>query len=158
MPPPTHISVPAVGIDTDVVQVSSYQVDTQGVTVLQWNVADWAAGHHDTSADPGERGNIVMAGHDDYRGEVFRGLHDAKIGDDVFVTSPAGTFHYQIAEIHLRKELGEPLSERLNTGLFLAPMPEERLTLVTCWPYGIDDHRMIVVAKPADAGDDQRVP
>jgi len=29
-------------------------------------------------------------------------------------------------------------------------MPEERVTLVTCWPYGIDDHRIIVVAKPVD--------
>src|SRR5699024_1511905 len=141
MPPATHISVPAVGIDADVVQVSSYPVETQGVTVLQWNVADWAAGHHDTSADPGERGNIVMAGPDDCRGEVFRVLHDAQIGDDVYVTSPAGTFHYVSREIHLRKELGVPLSERLNTGMFMAPMPEERLTLITCWPYGIDDHR-----------------
>jgi sortase (surface protein transpeptidase) len=30
----------------------------------------------------------------------------------------------------------------------MAPMPEERLTLITCWPYGVDDHRLIVVAKP----------
>lgn len=148
MPPASHISVPAVGIDTDVIQVSSYPVEMQGVTVLQWNVADWAAGHHDTSADPGEGGNIVMAGHDDYRGEVFRGLHDVELGDDVYVTTPAGVFHYTVREIHLRKELGVPLSERLSTGVFMARMPEERLTLITCWPYGIDDHRMIIVAKP----------
>lgn len=158
MPPATHITVPAVGIDTEVIQVTSYPVETQGVTVLQWNVADWAAGQHDTSADPGEGGNIVMAGHDDYRGEVFRGLHDAQIGDDVYVTSPAGTFHYTIREIHLRKELGVPLSERLNTGVFMAPMPEERLTLITCWPYGIDDHRMIIVAKPAAVDADSGAP
>ncbi|RIK45811.1 MAG: sortase [Chloroflexi bacterium] len=151
MPPPTHISIPAVGIDTEVVQVSSYTVVIQGVTVLQWNVADWAAGHHDTSASPGENGNIVIAGHDDYRGEVFRGLHDAEIGDDVYLTSAAGTFHYTIREIHLRKEKGVELGERLATGLFMGPMPEERLTLITCWPYGVDDHRMIIVAKPAVA-------
>jgi len=124
-------------------------VEMGGVTVLQWNVADYAAGHHDNSADPGEGGNVVISGHDDYRGEVFRGLHDAKIGDDVFVDTPAGTFHYIIREIYLRKEKGEPLSTRLDIGVWMGPMPEERLTLITCWPYGVDDHRMIIVAKPA---------
>ena len=42
----------------------------------------------------------------------------------------------------------DPLEERLATGQFMAPMGEERVTLVTCWPYGVDDHRLIVVAKP----------
>jgi sortase A len=149
MPAPTRITVPAVRIDAGIIQVSSYVSQVEGVSVLKWNVADWAAGHHDTSASPGEGGNVVMAGHDDARGEVFRGLHDVKIGDDVYVTSPAGTFHYVVSEVHLRREQGAPLSERLAVGDFMDPMPVERLTLVTCWPYGVDDHRMIVIANPA---------
>jgi sortase A len=150
MPPPTHIKAPAVGIDTTIVEVSSAVEQMEGESVYRWQVADWAAGHHDTSASPGEGGNVVLAGHDDYKGEVFRGLHDIKIGDDVFVTSPSGTFHYVVAEVHLRKERGVSLAERLGTGTFMNPMPVERLTLITCWPYGIDDHRLIVVANPAE--------
>ncbi|MCO5176436.1 MAG: sortase [Thermomicrobiales bacterium] len=150
MPPPTHITIAAVGIDTDIVEVEPKTDSVDGQLVETWSVADWAAGHHVGSADPGENGNIVLAGHDDVRGEVFRGLHDIELGAEVLLTTPDGVYRYVVEEIHVRLERGAPLSERLATGVFIAPMPEERLTLITCWPYGVDDHRIIVVAKPAD--------
>lgn len=149
MPAATHITIPAVGIDTDVVEVSAHVEIINDQRVRVWQVADWAAGHHATSSDPGEGGNIVLAGHDDYRGEVFRGLHDISIGDRVRLTSPAGEFTYIVEEVHVRRIADEPLSVLLAVGQFMAPMPEERLTLITCWPYGIDNHRIIVVAKPS---------
>ena len=148
MPPPTHITIAAAGIDTDVVQVSAEPISVEDRTVLKWQVADYTAGHHDTSANPGEGGNIVIAGHDDYHGAVFRGLHDIQIGDLVTLTTSAGQFSYVVVEVHLRQEKGMPLDDRLAIGVWMQPMPEERLTLITCWPYGVDDHRMIVVAKP----------
>lgn len=148
MPPPTHIRIPSVGIDAPVVEVGYEVVEIEGQQVIQWQVADYAAGHHNTSASPGEGGNIVISGHNDWRGEVFRTLEFAKIGDEVILTTANGEYHYRIVEIHYRKEVGVPLEERIATGRFLDPMPEERVTLVTCWPYGVDDHRIIVVAKP----------
>jgi sortase A len=148
MPRATHIRIDAVGIATDIVEVSAEMVEVEDQHVLQWQVADWVAGHHDTSADPGEGGNIVIAGHDDVRGEVFRGLHDITLGAAVVLTSEVGTFTYLVTELHYRRERDVPLEERLTVGVFMAPMPEERLTLITCWPYGVDDHRLIVVAKP----------
>jgi LPXTG-site transpeptidase (sortase) family protein len=147
-PPPVHISIPAVGIDTEIVEVAPTLVELDGQPVFRWAVADWAAGHHDTSANPGEGGNIVLSGHADVRGEVFRGLHDIIVGMEITVTSAAGTFTYYVHEVHVRLDAGATLADRLATGMFLAPMPEERLTLVTCWPYRIDTHRVIVVAKP----------
>ena len=30
----------------------------------------------------------------------------------------------------------------------MKPTPDQTLTLITCWPYGIDTHRLIVIAKP----------
>ncbi len=149
MPPPTRIQIPAVGIDAPVVEVGYRIIEIQGIQAIEWEVADYAAGHHSTSANPGEGGNIVIAGHSDYRGEVFRTLERVKLGDEVILTSDAGVFRYRVEEIHYRKEVGVPLEERIATGRFLDPMPEERVTLVTCWPYGIDDHRLIVIAKPA---------
>ncbi len=150
MPPPTRIQIPSVSIDAPVVEVGYKIVDIEGVQAIEWEVAEYAAGHHNTSANPGEGGNIVISGHNDWKGEVFRTLEHVKIGDEVILTSDAGIFHYRVVEIHYRKEVGVPLEERLATGRFLDPMPEERVTLVTCWPYGIDDHRIIVVAKPVD--------
>ena len=149
LPPANHISIPAVGIDTKVVEVGYDVVTIDGQQVLQSQVADYAAGHDSSSANPGQGGNIVISGHDDWRGEVFRTLEKVKVGDDVVLTTPQRAYHYTITEIEYRKEIGVPLSERLATGQFLAPMPEERVTLVTCWPYGVDDHRIIVIAKPA---------
>lgn len=152
MPKPTRIQIPAANIDTKIVEVGYDVVTIDGQQVIQWQVADHAAGHNSTSANPGEGHNIVITGHDDWRGEVFRTLEQAKPGDDVIITTEDGkVHHYSVTEVELRKEVGVPLSERLATGQFLAPMGEERVTLVTCWPYGVDDHRLIVIAKPTPA-------
>ena len=35
---------------------------------------------------------------------------------------------------------------------YMDPTPDQTLTLITCFPYGIDDHRLIVIAKPYDSG------
>lgn len=148
MPPATHIQVPSVGINTSVVEVGYTVVNNNGQPLIEWQVADYAAGHHNLSANPGEGGNIVISGHGDWRGEVFRTLEYVQIGDQVILTTANGDHVYEVVEIHFRKEVGVPLGERLASGQFIAPMPEERVTLVTCWPYGIDDHRIFVVAKP----------
>lgn len=145
---PTRIRVPAAGIDTDVVTVGYQLIDIGGQTVIEWDVALWAAGHHSLSANPGEGGNVVIAGHVAGGGEVFRTLELAEIGDEVILSTPVRDYHYTITEVHLRLDVGVPLEERLATGEFMADMPEERLTLITCWPYGVYDHRLIVVAKP----------
>ncbi|HET7035944.1 MAG TPA: sortase [Thermomicrobiaceae bacterium] len=149
LPPATEIAIPAAGIDTHIVEVAPEVVTIDGQSVIQGQVADFAAGHDAVSANPGEGGNIVIAGHDDWKGEVFKNLHTVNLGDQVVLTAPGATHRYTITEIHYRQEVGVPLAERLATGQFLAPMPEERVTLVTCWPYGVDSHRLIVVAKPA---------
>jgi sortase A len=149
MPKPTHIQIPDAGIDTKVVEVGYDIVTINGQQVIQWQVADFAAGHNSTSANPGEGHNIVITGHDDWKGEVFRTLEKTKPGDEVILTTEDGKTHrYGVTEIELRKDVGVPLEERLATGQYLEPMGEERVTLVTCWPYGVDDHRLIVVAKP----------
>ncbi len=154
MPKPTHIQIPATGIDTKIVEVGYDIVTIDGQQVIQWQVAEYAAGHNSTSASPGEGHNIVITGHDDWKGEVFRTLEKAKPGDEVILTTEDGkVHHYAVTEIELRKEIGAPLEERLATGQFLEPMGEERVTLVTCWPYGVDDHRLIVIAKPVRSED-----
>lgn len=145
----THVRVPSVGIDTPVVQVGYTLIEIQGQPVIQWDVAEWAAGHHSISANPGDGGNVVIAGHVAGSGEVFRTLEFAEVGDEVLISTTGGEFRYVITEVHLRLDAGAPLEERLAIGQFMAPMPEERVTLITCWPYGVYDHRLIVVAKPS---------
>ncbi len=149
-PKPTHISIPGVEIDAEIHQVGYNIREIEGQRVREWDVASYAAGHHETSARPGEGGNIVVTGHNDWEGEVFRTLEYAEHGQEIVLTTEEGEHRYIIEEIHMRREVGASLEERLETGRFMADMPEERLTLITCWPYGINDHRVIVVAMPVD--------
>ncbi len=149
-PKPTHLRIPAVNIDTEIVQVGYEVQEVEGQRVREWEVASYAAGHHKTSARPGEKGNMVITGHNDWEGEVFRTLEHIEIGNEVSVSTENGDYTYVVEEVHMRREIGVSMEERLATGQFLANMPDERLTLVTCWPYGINDHRVIVVAKPVD--------
>ncbi|MEX2426066.1 MAG: sortase [Thermomicrobiaceae bacterium] len=150
-PKPTHIRIPGVEIATSIKEVGYTVKEIEGQRVREWDVASYAAGHHKTSARPGENGNIVITGHNDWEGEVFRTLEYVEHGQEVIVTTEAGEHRYVIEEIHMRKEVGVSMEERLETGRFMAEMPEERLTLITCWPYGINDHRVIVVAMPVDS-------
>jgi sortase A len=150
LPGATHIAIPSVGIDTKIVDVGYQSVTIDGQTVRQLQVAAYAAGHDAQSANPGAGGNIVISGHDDWQGEVFKNLDQVQLGDQVVLTTPDATHRYVITEIIYRKDTGASLADRLAAGQYLAPMPEERVTLVTCWPYGVDTHRLIVVAKPLE--------
>jgi sortase A len=39
---------------------------------------------------------------------------------------------------------------RLQNAQWIQPTTDERLTLVTCWPYNDNSHRLIIVARPID--------
>ncbi len=147
--PPIRLDIDSVGIHEPIIEVKSHQTVVSGQAVREWDVADYAVGHHDRSADPGAGGNVVLAGHDDWHGEVFKNLHQIKKGADIVVTTKDGkAHHYRVTDILLPKIAGLPLSQQLAYGRLIEPTPDERLTLVTCWPYGIDDHRLIVIARP----------
>jgi sortase A len=136
-----RIASPNIKLDTKVYEV--YAV--KGA----WEVADYAAGHNYNSANPGEGGNIVLSGHNNYRGEVFRYLEFLKPGDEIDVWNFAGQeFKYKVDNIEKLKEAGVPMAERLAHGKVMDPTPYEQLTLITCWPYTTYTHRLIVTAKP----------
>lgn len=114
-----------------------------------WEVADYAAGHNYNSANPGEGGNIVLAGHNNWRGEVFRYLEFLKQGDEIDVWTLNGKeYKYQVQSIVKLKEAGASLAERISHGHVMDPTPYEQLTLITCWPYTTYTHRLVVTAKP----------
>ena len=45
-----------------------------------------------------------------------------------------------------------PDAQKRENARYMDPTPDQTLTLITCFPYGIDDHRLIVIAKPYDSG------
>ena len=114
----------------------------------EWQVADYAVSFHKTSALPGAVGNTVMSGHNNMNGEVFKNLVNVKMGENIFLYADNRTYEYTVQQILLLKERDMPLDVRLQNAQWIAPTNDDRLTLISCWPYTSNTHRVIVVAKP----------
>lgn len=146
--PPSRLVIPAIEVDATVVPVGWQTVEEGGKLVRVWDVADYAVGWHKTSAYPGHGDNVVMNGHHNIRGKVFRYLVDLEAGDEVIVYVGETTYRYQVVEKHILEEKNAPTEVREQNARWIAPTDDERVTLVTCWPYTNNTHRVIVVAKP----------
>ncbi len=148
---PNRIVLPTISVDSRVQDVGWKVEMLNGQQYSEWLVADYAVGWHKTSALPGADGNTVMAGHNNINGEVFKNLIDLKIGDEIFVFADDKVYRYAVAQKLLVKEAGATFEQRLQNAQWIAPTNDGRLTLVSCWPYSNNTHRVIIVAKPASA-------
>lgn len=145
---PSHLAIPSVGIDSKIISVGWNVVVKDGQEYSIWQVADYAIGWHKTTALLGQAGNTVMAGHHNINGEIFRDLVNVEVGDKVEVWSDNQKYEYVVDFKTIVKEKGESVEVRRKNAQWIAPTNDERLTLVTCWPYTNNTHRVIVVAKP----------
>ena len=148
MSPPTRIVAGSINLDAPVVETGWKQIIQDGVTTNVWIVADYAAGWHQNSMLPGQDGNIVLSGHHNIKGEVFRYIVDLEVGDVISVYVGNERYDYVVNDKFIVKDKGEPESVRRANAKWIGPFNEERLTLVTCWPYNNNTHRIIVIAKP----------
>jgi sortase A len=115
----------------------------------------YAAGWHETTASLGVPGNTVLSGHNTGNGEVFRDLYTLEAGDTITVYADGAPHTYSIDEILILPEAGQPLEVRLENARYILPTDDERLTLVTCHPYGSLRYRLLVIARPTAADDDE---
>lgn len=148
--PPDRIVAPAIGLDAPVVEVGWHLVERNGQWVSEWDTADGAAGFHKGSACPGHVGNTVLSGHHNIRGEVFRHLIELKPGDLVSLYVGEQEYRYLVQRVFLIPEKNASSEQRRENAKWIGPFPDERLTLVTCWPYTGNTHRVIVIARPAE--------
>lgn len=145
--PPTRLIIPAINLDTPV-EVAGWTVKKEaGVETSTWNVPDKAAGWHQNSALPGNGGNVVLSGHHNIGAEVFRYLIDLKKGDEIFLQADGRTYRYRVTDHFILPERGVSAEQRQQNVQWIMPTTDERLTLVTCWPYTGNSHRLIVIAK-----------
>lgn len=146
--PPTRIVIPKIGLDSKVVEVGWRLEKRDGQLVSVWDVADYAAGFHRGSAYPGHIGNTVISGHHNIKGEVFRYLVDLEPGDEVILYVGEMPYRYAVEEKLILPDKYISAEQKRENGKWIRYFPDERLTLVTCWPYDNNTHRVIVVAKP----------
>ncbi len=153
---PTRILIPAIGVDAPIMPVSWHAVEVGGQTQAAWDVpAMYAAGWHETSAPLGAPSNTVLNGHNTTNGEVFRDLYTLEIGDAIAVYADDISYAYAVSETLLLPEAGQPLEVRRENARYVMPTGDERLTLVTCHPYGSLRYRLIIVAYPVATLEDE---
>ncbi len=146
---PQRIVIPQINLDAPVERIGVEPVQSGGNTYYQWLVPEgYRAGWHDNSALLGERGNTVLNGHHNVHGEVFRDLVDLNEGDTIILYDAEREYAYQVIHKEIFLERGQSIQVRLQNAQWIAPTPDERITLVTCWPYTDNSHRLVVVAEP----------
>jgi sortase A len=94
-------------------------------------------GHLEHTAVPGERGNVVIAGH---RDTFFRPLRRIRIGDEIVLETPRGRVEYRVSSLRVTG------SDDLSV---LAQGGRDVLTLITCHPFdlvGAAPNRFVVGA------------
>jgi sortase A len=147
--PPTRLVLPSIDLDAPIVPAETKTVSVAGKQYQQWEAPDrYAAGWHTSSAELGLPGNTVLNGHNNIEGEVFKRLEEVSVGDEILVYSFEGIFGYQVTNRMILPEKYEGLDVRMNNAQWILPSQDERLTLVTCWPYESNTHRLIIVARP----------
>src|SRR5439155_1336458 len=112
-PPPTGealavIRIPRIGIEKAVVQGVSLEDLKRG------------PGHYPGTPVPGQPGNAAIAGHRTTYGAPFFRLDEMQPGDPIFVTTPQGSFVYQV-------QTKQVIGPKENS--VLLPSTDNRLTL-----------------------------
>ena len=123
---PTRLVIPSIHVDVPVVEGDDWEQLKKG------------AGHHIGSANPGERGNTFMSGHNDIYGEIFRHLEEVKVGDEIIVYAGERSYSYYVRATRIV----EP-----DDVSVMYPTSTPILTLLTCYPYMVDSHRLVVIAE-----------
>jgi sortase A len=124
-----RIQIPAIGVDAPIVQGDGWEQLKKGVA------------QHIGSANPGESSNIVLTAHNDVFGEIFRYLDQLKTGDQVVIYTSQRSYTYLITG----SEIVEPTQVEV-----LAPTTRPIATLISCYPYLVDNKRIVVRAALQD--------
>jgi sortase A len=124
--PPTRVVIPKIDVDAPVLEGDDWETLKKG------------AGHHLGTANPGERGNVYISAHNDIYGQIFRRLEELDLGDEVVIYAGAKSYRYVVRE----KRIVEPTDVSV-----MYPTTEPILSLQTCYPYMVDTHRLVVIAR-----------
>lgn len=76
---------------------------------------------------------------------------EVRVGDRVEIYGRDRRAVYVVIERHILPERSQPLAVRRANARWIGTTAEPRLTLVSCWPPWSNSHRLIVIARPAEA-------
>jgi len=121
-----RIQIPALGVDAPIVQGDGWEQLKKGV------------GQHVGTANPGENGNVVLSAHNDIFGEIFRDLDRLKPGDEIIIYTNQQPFSFLVTTTRVI----DPTQVEV-----MDPTTQPTVTLISCYPYMVDDQRIVVTAR-----------
>lgn len=122
--------------------IPDIEVDNTIVQGVDWNALQQGVGMLPNGAVPSsDNDNVVLAAHNDIYGELFRDLDNLEPGQEIQIQTREGFFTYRIREwdiydpddVHVMDSQGTPM-----------------LTLISCYPYRVNDRRIVVFADRVD--------
>jgi sortase A len=132
LPIPTPSPEQAVRIQIADIDVDAPIVQGDGSEQLKKGVGQTIG-----TPNPGQNGNIVLSAHNDVYGEIFRDLDRLVPGNEITLFTSQKSYRYVIKDI----KLVEPTFVEV-----MANTQEPVVTLISCYPYMVDNQRIIVRA------------
>ena len=145
---PSRLVVDSIGLDVPVEAVPTRQEARQGAVVSVWEDPASAAGYHLGSGYPGQAGNVVISGRHNTGGEVFRTLAEVQEGARIQLHAGDEVYEYVVERVLVLPQKYVSADKLQANESWLGQTADERLTLISSWPYGNDTHRVVVVASP----------
>ncbi len=124
--PDTRIIIPKIGLDQVVLEGTDAETLKKG------------PGHYPETANPGDRGNVGIAGHRVTYARSFNRIDELAPGDRIILETLSAIYEYRVE----RSEVTAP--EDVTN---LKPTDEPRLTLTTCTPKYSAQSRLNVIAR-----------
>lgn len=157
-PPPAlpaiRISIPAIDLNSSIREIEPTEKTlSDGAVQLSWEPLAYVVAHYNTSGNPGDGRNIVLTGHNNTTGSVFRRLDQLKLGDAVTLHTEAQTFEYEVQKKFIIPYLGAENDGDALLQAYAAPQTSEMVTLISCWPYATNAHRIVIIAVPPGDGE-----
>ena len=135
--PDAYLFIPRLGISWAPAWTRGYVADGYGGftydIVPRYGVTRFAY-----SAPFGMPGTTMVYGHDDINGSIFRYLASLRRGDRV--TAAVG--HHRFTYVVRTVSIVSPT----NVSMLTAPRTHPTLALISCTPYWVDTHRVVVIA------------
>ena len=103
-----------------------------------WEQLKKGVAQHIGTANPGQKGNLVVSAHNDIFGELFRYLDQLKPGDEILVSTATRQWEYRVTGV----QIVEPTDVSV-----MAATERPTLTMISCYPYLVDTQRIVVFAE-----------
>lgn len=118
--------------------IAAINVDAPVVQGDDWEALKTGVGLNNTSGIPGKSGNVILSGHNDIFGQVFRELDRLVPGDEIVLLTEKNAYTYIVTGT----QIVQPSQVEV-----MRQTEESTLTLISCYPYLVDTQRIVVSAR-----------